>query len=264
MINLEEFENECSLIREQTPLIHNITNYPAMNFTANVLLALGASPLMSFAEEEMEEIVSRCNALVVNIGCIDRFQIKSIEHAVQTASSLGKRWVFDPVGIGISKLRSEFSTRLITQYQPSVIRGNASEILFLAGENVEGRGVDSLCESSMAIEKAQHLAHSTGSIVAVSGKVDYITDGNRVCEIHNGDPIMGSVTAMGCASTAVIGAFLSVSVDAFQATTHAVALMGLAGEKSAQNSKGAGSFVVNFLDTLYNFNPKEDGKFMRA
>ena len=144
-----------------------------MNINANALLAIGASPLMSFCPEEMEEIVRISSALVVNIGCLDRQEIEAMEIAAASAHCLGKPWVLDPVGAGASNIRTQTALSLIRDSHPTVIRGNASEILCLAGEQINSRGVDSSALSSDAVEGAKALALSSGAVVSVSGPVDY-------------------------------------------------------------------------------------------
>lgn len=263
MFNLQSFTEDCLSIREQSPLVHNITNYVAMNIAANALLAIGASPLMSFCEEEMEEIVSICSALTVNIGCLDSNQIAGMRAAAATAHRLGKPWVLDPVGAGASTLRTQTCMELIREYKPSIIRGNASEIMCLAGEEVKSRGVDSSASSSSAVEAAKSLSLSTGAVVSVSGETDYITDGTRVGTIANGSPLMPKVTALGCTATAVTGAFAAVSSDFFHAALNAMALMGIAGEAAAKDCPGTGTLALRFIDQLSSIDPEAAAKLIR-
>lgn len=263
MINKEQFIADCNAIREQSPLVHNITNYVAMNIAANVLLAAGGSPLMSFCPEEMEEIVSISSALVVNIGCLDEEEITAMRMAATAAVRYGKPWVLDPVGAGASKLRTHTALELINYYHPTIIRGNASEILCLAGEAIESRGVDSSVSSNSAVEAAKALANATGAIVSLSGAIDYVTDGHRLESIANGSPLMGKVTAMGCSASALTGAFAAVNPDAFSAALHSMAMMGIAGDIAAQQAKGTGSFQMHFLDALSTFDPEKAVELIR-
>ena len=170
MIDKQSFIRDCAAIRKSSPLVHNITNYVAMEINANALLAIGASPLMSFCPEEMEEIVSIASALVVNIGCRDRHEIEGMKIAAATAHRLGKPWVLDPVGAGASKIRTQTCIDLIRESHPTVIRGNASEIMVLAGQDIISRGVDSNNSSSDAEAGARALAKRTGAAVSVSGQ----------------------------------------------------------------------------------------------
>lgn len=263
MINLQKFIEDCFLIKKQSPLVHNITNYVAMNIAANGLLAIGASPLMSFCEEEMEEIVGISSALVINIGCLDRNEIAAMRVAARTAHNLSKPWVLDPVGVGASNIRTSTAIELIRNYRPTIIRGNASEIMCLAGESIDSKGVDSSNSSSDAISAAKSLAKTSGAVISVSGETDYITDGERLESITNGSPLMAKVTAMGCTASALTGAFAAVDNDAFCAALNTMALMGVAGELALAKSNGSGSLAVNFIDELNNFNAEEAAKLIR-
>ncbi len=263
MINLQKFTEDCLSIREKSPLVHNISNYVAMNIAANGLLAIGASPLMSFCEQEMEEIVGISSALVINIGCLNLNEIAGMRVAASTAHKLGKPWVLDPVGVGASKIRTETAMELIRDYHPSIIRGNASEIMCLAGESIASRGVDSANSSSDAISAAKALALSSGAVVSVSGETDYITDGQRVGSISNGSPMMAKVTAMGCTASAITGAFAAVDNDPFHAALNAMALMGVAGELALKQSHGTGSLAMNFIDELSLFDAEAGAKLIK-
>ncbi|MFZ1829245.1 MAG: hydroxyethylthiazole kinase [Candidatus Competibacteraceae bacterium] len=245
-------------VREQAPLIHNITNFVVMNNTANALLAIGASPAMIHATDEVEDFVAVSQALVINIGTLYSEQVAACKLAAAQAKAVGVPWVFDPVGVGATPYRRTVATALL-RLGPAVIRGNGSEILTLLNsprleQGVsagEGRGVDSLHGSEAALEGARRLAQDRGTVVAVTGAVDYVTDGGRVAEIHNGHPLMARVTGLGCSATAVIGAFLAVESDAFIATVAALAVFGVAGEVAAGWAAGPGSLQVALLDVLY-------------
>ena len=263
MIDKQSFIGDCAAIRKSSPLVHNITNYVAMEINANALLAIGASPLMSFCPEEMEEIVSIASALVVNIGCLDRHEIEGMKIAAATAHRLGKPWVLDPVGAGASKIRTQTCIDLIRESHPTIIRGNASEIMVLAGQDIISRGVDSNNSSSDAEAGARALAKRTGAAVSVSGAVDYITDGQREGRISNGSPLMGRITAMGCTASAVTGAFAAVDGDAFKAAWNAMAMMGVAGDKAAAACSGTGSMGVAFMDALSNFDGEQAAGLIR-
>lgn len=264
MFDSEKFVADCAAVRAQSPLVHNITNYVAMNIAANVLLAAGASPLMSFCPEEMDEIVSISSALVINIGCLDMQEIAGMKAAAAAAVKYGKPWVLDPVGAGASKLRTQTALELIRDFHPTIIRGNASEIMCIAGETIQSKGVDSTVSSTNAVEAAKALAKETGSVVSVSGAVDYVTDGTRVGSISNGHPIMSKVTAMGCSASALTGAFAAVDSDAFTAALNTMAMMGVAGDIAAAQSEGTGSFQMNFLDVLTNFDAADLSDLVRA
>lgn len=238
-------------VREYSPLVHNITNFVVMNNTANALLALGASPIMSHAQKESEDMIKIVQALVVNIGTLDEYWVKSMLIAAKKAHEMDKPWVLDPVGAGATPFRNDTLSRLLG-FHPSVIRGNASEILAMAKENIESKGVDSTNTSQEALEAGKQLSVTSQAVVCISGREDFIIDGDRVAEIANGDPLMAKVTGMGCTASALIGAFLGVEKDPFQATISAMAVMGVAGEIAAKESKGPGTLQLHFYDALYN------------
>lgn len=237
------------IISKKTPVVVNMTNYLAMNFNANALLAIGASPIMSFYDKEMEELVGICDSLVINIGCLDDAQIAGMRVAAAAAHNSGKPWVIDPVGVGASKARTETAVELITEYHPAIVRCNASEIMVLHGTACKTRGVDSVEPVEKARSCAKEFAAQHGLVVAVSGAVDYITDGEREAEVRKGSPLMAKVTTMGCCATAVCAAFAAV-LPPFEAAVQAMDLMGSAGEAAAARSRGTGSLAVNFIDEL--------------
>ena len=239
-------------VRSQRPLVHNITNYVVMNNSANALLAIGASPVMAHWTQEMEEMVSIAGALVLNIGTLDENWLEGMRVAGVAASRRGIPIVLDPVGAGATSARTTASLELIELCHPTVIRGNASEIMALVDASVKSKGVDSSAQSGDAVEAARKLALETGAVVVISGATDYITDGTVLHTVEGGDEIMTAVTGMGCTSTALVGAFAAVVEDPLVAATAAMAVMSLAGERAAARSRGNGSMQVNFLDELYN------------
>jgi hydroxyethylthiazole kinase len=237
-------------VRRNAPLVHNITNFVAMDVTANCLLALGASPAMVHAEEEVEEFVAIARALVVNIGTLSLPWVAAMVRAAERARALGRPWVLDPVGAGATSYRTSTALELI-ELRPTVIRGNASEILALAGAAAgPTKGVDSTHGTDEAVDAAARLAQSSGAVVAVTGAIDRITDGARWREVGNGDPRMTRVTALGCAASAAIGAFLTVEPDPLEAVARALAIFGLAGERAAAAAAGPGSLRWRLLDEL--------------
>ncbi|MGC9197132.1 MAG: hydroxyethylthiazole kinase [Syntrophobacteraceae bacterium] len=242
-INLEK-------IRRTHPLIHNITNYVVMNFTANVLLALGASPVMAHAREEVEEMVGLAKALVVNIGTLSSTWIESMSAAVRAARRCSIPIVLDPVGAGATRFRTQTALRLLEEARPTVLRANGSEILALAGGKGDTKGVDSAAGPEEARQAAIDLAKSYGIVVAVTGARDFVTDGSKTALISNGHELMSRVTGTGCAASAVTGAFCAVEEDAFAAATGALATFGIAGEIAARGGPGPGSFQINLLDGL--------------
>lgn len=237
-------------IRSRGPLIHNITNVVVANVTANALLAIGASPAMVQAEEEVAEFARLADALVVNLGTVTAERAAAMRLAVAAAGEAGTPWVLDPVAVGAIAFRTRLAEELVGS-RPAAIRGNASEILSLAGMGGAGRGVDSTALSDSAREAARQLAGRTGAAVAVTGPIDYVTNGAREIAIRNGHPMMTRITGSGCTATALLGACLAVEADAVAASAHALVLLGVAGEIAAERARGPGSLQVELLDALY-------------
>jgi len=244
-------------VRARRPLVHNITNYVVMNFTANALLAAGASPVMAHAPEEVEEMAGLAGALVLNIGTLSAPWIAAMFAAGRAARARGVPVVLDPVGAGATRLRTDTARRMVEELRPSVLRGNASEILAVAGAAARARGVDSLHGVEEARDAAAALARGTGLVVAVTGAEDYVTDGRREVRVANGDPRMGRVTGTGCAATALTGAFLAVERDALRARRGALVFFGLAGERAAIGAPAPGTYAVRLLDALEEVGPAE-------
>lgn len=242
-------------VRTQSPLVQNITNYVVMNNSANALLAIGASPVMAHWVREMEEMTAIAGALVINIGTLDDTWIEGMLAAGKAASRRGTPIVLDPVGAGATSQRTETALKIIEECHPTLIRGNASEIMALVDARVKSKGVDSCASSEDALASAKQLALETGSVVVISGQTDYITDGTQVYTVEGGHPSMTLVTGMGCTSSALVGAFAAVEPNAMLAATAAMAVMSLAGERAVAYSRGTGSLQVNFLDELSNLTP---------
>ncbi len=246
-------------VRERKPLVHNITNFVVMNYTANALLACGASPVMAHAAEEVEEMVSLAGALVLNIGTLSPPWIQAMLKAGKKANALHVPVVLDPVGAGATRLRTDSARQLIEELSIQVIRGNASEILSLAGEESGSRtkGVDSVHTVDQVTETAVALAKDLKTTLAITGAVDLITDGVRICRVMNGHEMMSHVTGTGCTATVIIGAFLAVNSDPLEAATQGLSYFGLAGEKAAAKALGPGSFQIALLDALYEMMEEE-------
>ena len=236
-------------MRAQAPLVHNITNYVAMNVMANVLLAVGASPAMVHARAEVAEFAGLAQALTVNIGTADPDWVDSMALAAEVMTLAGRPWVLDPVGVGATRFRQEACARLL-DLGPSIIRGNASEILTLAGTAAAGRGADAADSVGAAQNAAWALARRSGAVVAVSGPEDFVTDGQHSYHVGNGHPMMPRITALGCSLNGVIAAF-AVGALSLPATVSALACYGLAGEQAGARSTGPGGFQPAFLDALY-------------
>src|SRR5882757_6843480 len=217
-ITLSKIGDCLAGLRERRPLVHNITNYVVMNWTANVLLALGASPAMVHAPEEVEEFVGISAALVVNIGTLDTSWIKSMSLAGRKAAAAGVPWALDPVGAGATALRTRTALELLA-IGPNVLRGNASEIMALFGAAGHmPKGVDATASSTQALDAARGLAAANGTIVAVTGAVDYVIGAKGGVALAGGSPMSQLVTGTGCAATACVGAFLGIAADPLLAT----------------------------------------------
>lgn len=236
-------------VRETGPLVHCITNDVVVNFTANALLAVGAAPAMVDVPGEAGMFAGIAGGLLVNLGTPHGEQREAIEEAARAAAEAGTPWVLDPVAIGALPVRTELAGRL-REIGPTIVRGNASEVLALAGAGAGGRGVDALDDVDAAAQVAADLAGSTGGVVAVSGPVDLITDGTRAVRVSNGDALLTKVTGGGCALGAVMAAFAATGDDRLVTTVAAVTVYTVAAEIAAAQASGPGSFAVAFLDAL--------------
>lgn len=241
-------------MRSTAPLVQCITNHVVTNITANVLLAQGASPAMVDIPVEAGVFARIASGLLINLGTPTSEQRDAAREAAVDASAAGTPWVLDPVAIGALPVRTELAHELVA-LRPSVIRGNPSEILALAGSGAGGRGVDSVAGTDDALDAARMLARIHGSVVAVSGAVDLVTDGDRIARLANGTELLTLVTGGGCALGATIAAYLSVAHDGdlFEATVAAVTNYTVAAEVAADATRGAGpgSFAVAFIDALH-------------
>ena len=255
-MNTQFIYEDLRKIREQKPLVHNITNFVGMNNTANALLAIGASPVMAHAKEEVEDMAAIASALVLNIGTLSPEWVDSMKLAGEVCKGRTPI-VLDPVGVGATAYRTRVAKEIIEACRPSVIRGNASEINALYDNTNQTKGVDSTIETSNVVDAAKQLSKLTGAVIVISGPVDYIVDNGRVASIFNGNKMMPFVTAMGCTATALMGAFLAVDEDVFNAAISCMAVMGITGERAVAKSVGPGSLQVNFLDELYNLDEEK-------
>jgi len=242
-----------SRVREKAPLIHNITNFVVMNSSANILLAVGASPVMAHCQAEVEEMTSMAGALVLNIGTIQEDWLDSMLLAAKTANSAGIPVILDPVGAGATRLRTDAIKRLMDECSISVLRGNCSEVLSLGSADIKTKGVDSsLSLSDQTAEAAKQMARENECVIAISGEEDLITDGDKVFRVSNGQPIMTRVTGIGCGLSAATAAFCSVADDDLaQATAAAFGYYGLCADLAVRISDKPASFEIAFVDQLY-------------
>jgi hydroxyethylthiazole kinase len=254
---VKELWQDVQSIRERSPLVHNITNYVVMNTTANALLAVGASPVMAHAVEEVEEMATLAQALVLNIGTLSEPWVKAMVRAGLVAHARGIPLILDPVGAGATNLRTNAARLLLEECGPTIVRGNASEIRALAGGVGGTRGVDSTEASEGALDAARALSEKYGCVVSMSGQTDLIVEGQKVARVTNGHPMMTRVTGMGCTASALTGAFAAVNPSAFWAAAHAMVFCGVVGEMVAEHARGSGSFQVEFLDTLSSISSEE-------
>jgi hydroxyethylthiazole kinase len=250
-----ELWSDILAVRNNGPLVHSITNLVVMNLNANVLLAVGASPVMAHAHEEVEAMVGIAQSLVLNIGTLDPYWIESMRLAFTAATKRGIPVVLDPVGAGATPYRNTSLELLLNTAHPTVIRGNGSEIMSVAGSSVQTRGVDSSAAANDALGAVHALAERTQGVVCVSGETDHILDAKqRWARLSNGHIWMTKITGVGCSATALIGAFCAVQPDAWRATVSAMALMGVVGELAAEaviaKQQGVGSMQTAMLDAL--------------
>ncbi|MEM8553297.1 MAG: hydroxyethylthiazole kinase [Pseudomonadota bacterium] len=242
-------------LRAKPPLVHCITNFVAMNFAANTVLAMGAAPAMVHATEEAGDFAAVAGALTINIGTLSPPWVDGMVAAIKGAQAAGKPWVLDPVGHFATPYRSRVAADLLL-LQPTILRGNASEILAFSGAEAQGRGVDTGDSVDSAMAAAKAIAVQNRCVVAVTGGEDFLTDGLRSVFVRGGHPMMEQVTAMGCSLTAAMGAFVAVEPDPFEAALGALLLFAEAGEAAARTAAGPGSFAVNFLDQLALIQPE--------
>lgn len=248
---IEQTWTDLQAIRKRQPLIHNITNFVVMNETANVILAVGASPVMAHALEEVEEIVGLAGALVLNIGTLWPGLVEACVAAGKRANALGVPVIFDPVGAGATALRTRAVERILGEVRVSVLRANAAEALAAAGLPAKIRGVDSLVGDAEMGAAAVAIARKLGVTVAITGRTDVITNGGVTYYCQNGHALLQTVTGTGCSATAVVGCFAAVRADPVLAAAEALGYYGLCGELAAAGAAGPGSFEVALRDRLY-------------
>lgn len=237
-------------VRLRSPLVHCLTAAVSMNFVADVLLASGARPMMTETVEEAPTMVGLADALLINLGTLSTDGMQGIPATVATARERRTPWVLDPAAVGVAPVRTELAQRLL-EHRPGIIRGNASEILNLAGIGSGGRGPDTVDPTEAAAEAADGLASRSRAVVAVSGATDLVTDGARAATLIAGDPRLTLVTGTGCALGGLMAACLAVT-DPFSAALAATSWMCIAAENAAAVARGPGSFKVALVDALAN------------
>jgi hydroxyethylthiazole kinase len=251
-MNMQEIVKTLEKVRQVNPLVHNITNVVVTNFTANGLLALGASPVMAYAKEEVADMAKIAGALVLNIGTLNETEIEAMLIAGKSANENGVPVIFDPVGAGATAYRTETARKIVKEVKISIIRGNAAEIANVIGENWGIKGVDAQEGNGDVVTLAKKAAQQLGTVVVITGKEDVVTDGDTTYVIRNGHPILTKVTGTGCLLTSVIGAFAAVEKDSLLAAVSALVSYGVAAEVAAnkKGEEGPGNFQIEFLNEL--------------
>ena len=261
------FQNMFANVRNNCPLIHNITNYVTVNDCANVLLACGGSPIMSDDKEEVAEITTICSGLNINIGTLNQRTIASMLIAGKKANELNHPVVLDPVGAGASKLRTETAMQLLEEVKFAVIRGNISEIKTLALGSGTTKGVDADVADRVTEENLEEMvafakafAEKTGAVIAITGAIDIVADDKTAYCIRNGHPMMSAVTGTGCQLSAMTAAFVTANPDQpLEASAAAVAAMGYAGEVAhgrLTEMDGNATYRDYIIDAIYNMTPE--------
>jgi len=237
-------------VRERRPLVHHITNIVTANDVANLTLALGAAPVMAHAPEEVEEMVAQAGALVLNLGTVTAPAVEVMLQAGRHANALGVPVVVDPVGAGATTFRTRAARRLLEALRVACVRGNAGEIAALAGRRGVVRGVDAAGRIEGVDDLARAVARDTRAVVAATGPVDVVTDGERLVRVENGHPLLGRITGSGCMATAAVAAFCAVEADAVAAAAAGLVCYAVAAEQAALGARGPGTFRVALLDAV--------------
>ena len=259
------FDNIIEKVRHSKPRVHCITNYVTANDCANILLACGASPIMADCPGESAEITSLCGALVLNLGTPSPQKLEAMLISGKKANELGLPVIFDPVGAGASRFRTDFAEKLLKEVKLSIIRGNLSEIRSLAGTTSHSHGVDTadiVSDSSIVscAALAEKFSAQTGAVIAVTGETDIVADSSSAYCIRNGHPIMGSITGCGCMLSALMGAFSAVSEDMLKAAAAAVAAMDICGETAAEHLQpyeGNAACRNHLIDAVYHLSTED-------
>ncbi|CAM2900535.1 hydroxyethylthiazole kinase [Hathewaya histolytica] len=257
---LKECSNKLYNLKEKNPLVHHITNYVTVNDCANITLAIGASPVMADDINEVQDMVSIASSLVINIGTLNSRTVDAMLKAGERANELNIPIVLDPVGVGATKYRTEVARKLLDKLHFTVVRGNMSEIKMLSGLKSEIKGVDSSESLDGAEEIAKNLALKLNSVVAITGEIDYISDGKKLVLIKNGHATLSKVTGTGCMSSSLIGSFTAINKDGFIGAISGIMAMGIAGEKALESLKaneGIGTFRVRIFDNIYNLKEED-------
>jgi hydroxyethylthiazole kinase len=251
-------------IREKSPLVHNITNEVVTNFTANGLLALGASPVMAYAPEEVADMAKIAGALVLNMGTLTKETVEAMLIAGKSANEHGVPVVFDPVGAGATPFRTEMARRIVEEINLSLVRGNAAEVANVIGEAWEIKGVDAGAAGGDIEALARKAADTLGTAIAITGKIDVVADSNTLYTIHNGDAMLTRITGTGCLLTSILGAYTAVEQNAALAAASGLAMYGVAAELARQTVSAPGSYQIALLDMLYSIDGDQVAQLARV
>lgn len=251
-------------VKEINPLVLHYTNEVTINDCANITLALGASPLMSYSYEEVEEIVPIANSVVINIGTMNSSHTDLFVKAGKAANKFNKPVILDPVGVFATKSRIALTEKLLNEVKFDVVKGNVAEIKFIGGFDVNGKGVDSFDDDDNVDEVIKKVAKKLECVVVATGKIDTISDGERVIKINNGSAKLKSITGTGCMSASLIASYMAVAEDKLEAGAMGVLTMSLCGELADVDSVPIGSFKVNLMNNVYELNEDTLKKFNKV
>jgi hydroxyethylthiazole kinase len=263
MIDSNQMTGLLEKLRQVNPLVHNITNVVVTNFTANGLLALGASPVMANAIEEVADMAKIAGAVVLNIGTLTAETVEAMIIAGKSANENGVPVVLDPVGAGATRYRTESVQRIISEVKISILRGNAAEVANVIGEKWAIKGVDVGADDGDVVSLAKSAATKLHTLVVITGKDDVITNGEETYIVHNGHSLLTKVTGAGCLLTSILGAFSAVEENLLLAATGALVYYGVAGELAAnlKGNEGPGSFQIELLNQLHHVSTEEISKY---
>lgn len=241
------------LLREKNPLVLHYTNEVTINDCANITLAIGGSPLMSYSREEAEEVIKISSAVVINIGTMNSERLELFLQAGKFANKYNKPVILDPVGCFATKTRMEFTKKLLDEINFTVIKGNLAEIKSIAGLKFDGQDVDSE-DGEIDEESLKDIARKLNSTIALTGKIDYVANKEEVIKLYNGTPKLKGITGTGCMTASLIGAYLGAGINSFEGAKFGVATMGICGQLSDKEEIGLGTFKVNLMDNASKFN----------
>lgn len=244
-------------VREKKPLVHHITNYVTVNDCANITICAGGSPVMTDAKKDVVDMVSISSAVVLNIGTLNPETVESMIIAGQEANDKGIPVVFDPVGVGATKYRTDVAQSIMNKVKISVIKGNSGEIGVLSNTGGKVRGVDSVTDLENSMDSVRKLFNETGAIIAMTGETDYVCDSKTIFKLNNGHEYLECVSGTGCMVASVIGCYVAANEVTAESVASAISVFSIAGEIAAVDTKGPGSFKPKIFDALYNLTSDE-------